>query len=134
MPTSFEQESFFEGFFIDLFIYHTAQKTVLKILYRHQRLFSHLECAAQECLQECLQFLEQYISEFLGSIPAQITLTPLPISSQDEVRSGEQSEIIILRGSPIQSLRKMLALRELLKISKSFSEKEEACHALHELS
>jgi hypothetical protein len=112
MPTSFEQESFFEGFFIDIHIYHTAQETVLKIIYHHPRLFSHqIECAAQECLQ----FLEQYIKDFLGSIPAQITLTPLPLSSQDEVRSGEQSEIIILRGSPIQSLRKMLALRELLK-------------------
>jgi hypothetical protein len=111
MLANFEQESFFEGFFIDLFIYHTQEKTVLKILYHHQSLFSHLECAAQECLQ----FLEQYISEFLGSIPAQITLKPLSLSRQDEVRFGEQSEIIILRGSPIQRAGKMLALRELLK-------------------
>jgi hypothetical protein len=108
MLASFEQESFFEGFFIDIHIYHTAQETVLKILYHHQRLFSqYIEFAAQECLQ----FLEQYI----GSIPAQITLKPLPLSSQDEVRFGEQSEIIILRGSPIQGVGKMLALRELLK-------------------
>jgi hypothetical protein len=112
MLASFEQESFFEGFFIDIHIYHTAQETVLKILYHHQRLFSqYIEFAAQECLQ----FLEQYISEFLGSIPAQNTLKPLRLSRQDEVRSGEQSEIIILRGSPIQRAGKMLALRKLLK-------------------
>jgi hypothetical protein len=115
MPTSFEQESFFEGFFIDIHIYHTAQKTVLKILYRHQRLFSH---QIEFAVQECLQFLEQYIKDFIKefrSIPAQITLKPLSLSSQDEVRSGEQSEIIILRGSPIERAGKMLALRKLLK-------------------
>jgi hypothetical protein len=117
MLASFEQESFFEGFFIDIHIYHTAQETVLKIIYHHQRLFSHLECAAQECLQECLQFLEQYIRDFLGSIPAQITLKPLPLSRQDEVRFGDLADLIILKGSLIQRVGKLLTLRELLKIS-----------------